>query len=920
MDNIYQRPLFRQMGGPTTAPSPMPAAQAVPTDVTAQIQSMEQAASNEMEAVGAQYVDNMVSGLDNAENTEEVINAIRGNDKPIQARYEELAGIVGDQDAQSTPESVLALVQPTMMMTEQGALDTGIGELVQSLTGDIAMETETGAPTAMGQGIGELMMGAAEPVQQYANGGVVQHFQSGGVGNVIPNLSQTGVGNVIPNFNFSSQLAATPFNTAVMGINPMTDFSTSQLQKSFESRVPLYEELLGDTENRRKQAKAKLSFDIARAGLALASGVDPATGQSMTAQPLGAQIARAAQPVAVSAQQAGETIAEAGRGAKIAALQAAEAEEIARRKQAGSERSQLIGSISEQTVQDQSLQARALENKLDRKYGRESQVSAQEHEVKLANQRDTLERDMAALRETGAMDRLLASEEAKKVLQGIVGDQAIDQITLQGAQDIDQIETRGKITTAIAKMDRDTRLQIQEMIGEDNMKLLLQEHEQNKEIFELDTARRAAERQQQFENDEALQGQRLSHEMERAAEDLEFRYEQLKRTRGGGGGFLGFGRTPTTAELAAAQQKFLLDNEAFAQSHMVRQDFINNNFRLVDAQQRQRILEAQDEDRLTKAFLDQLQIESAEKIAALNAMQRAQLSFGDSQQGMIYDLISNPDIVARYGNGTLDPTTTSFLETGLSILGTPLTTVNERGEFVTQRRTLPRNILRAIEDRQLLGLPEPFAAGGEVQKMQAGGPVPDYSRVNRAFGLGDQQRPLREEDVVLPGRIIDPTVDLSQGTGVLRPIKEPFRAVTSYAKEVGLYGRDPVFGEAAEAATQLTSLGNITQRFIRESVGGRALKDEIQALADELAKPEGIQTRERAYEKLVNMRNQLLELEDFAQSMIDTPEKFARSDLTQARKDIRLLQPLLENYDLAIGSFENALGSNKPDPSMFEGQ
>ena len=352
MDNIYQRPLFRQMGGPTTAPSPMPAAEAVPTDVTAQLRSMEQAASNQMEAVGAQYVDNMVSGLDNAENTEEVINAIRGNDKPIQARYEELAGIVGDQDAQSTPESVLALVQPTMMMTEQGALDTGIGELVQSLTGDIAMETETGAPTAMGQGIGELMMGAAEPVQQYANGGVVQHFFQGGVSNVIPGVSQTGVGNVIP--GVSPQIAPTPFQniqTTLSRITPMTDFSTSQLQKSFETRLPLYEELLGDTENRRKQAKAKLSFDIAKAGLALASGVDPMTGQSMTAQPLGAQIARAAQPVAASAQEAGETMAEAGRTAKIAALQAAEAEEVARREQAGAERQRLLGTAGDNFIQ-----------------------------------------------------------------------------------------------------------------------------------------------------------------------------------------------------------------------------------------------------------------------------------------------------------------------------------------------------------------------------------------------------------------------------------------------------------------------------------------------------------------------------------------------------------------------------------------
>ena len=448
------------------------------------------------------------------------------------------------------------------------------------------------------------------------------------------------------------------------------------------------------------------------------------------------------------------------------------------------------------------------------------------------------------------------------------------------------------------------------------MALLLQEHEQNKEIFELDTARRAAEMQQQFENSEALQDQLLSHEMERAAEQLEFEYERLKRTEGSGGVF----GTPSTAQLNARRLELLENTEAFGQSHRVRQDFINNRFQLIAAQQNQQRIEAQEQGRLDEAFERQLQRQSNEMIAALNAMQRAQLTFGESQTGIINDLISDPDIVARYANGTLDPTTTSFLETGLSIIATPVTTVNERGEFVTQSRTLPRGIRRAIEDRTILGLPEPFAAGGEVQKMQAGGPVPDYSRVNRAFGLGEQQRPLREEDVVLPGRIIDPTVDLSQGAGLLRPIKEPFRAATSYAKEVGLYGRDPVFGEAAEAATQLTSLGNITQRFIRESVGGRALKDEIQALADELAKPEGIQTRERAYEKLVNMRNQLLELEDFAQSIIDTPEKFARSDLTQARKDIRLLQPLLENYDLAIGSFESALGSNKPDPSMFEGQ
>jgi hypothetical protein len=270
---------------------------------------------------------------------------------------------------------------------------------------------------------------------------------------------------------------------------------------------------------------------------------------------------------------------------------------------------------------------------------------------------------------------------------------------------------------------------------------------------------------------------------------------------------------------------------------------------------------------------------------------------------------------------------TSYLETAITTLATPVTSYNPlTGQLEETKPKLPRGLQDALYQRIQADLPMPFgntnfAKGGEVQKMQMGGvPRNDPTAVLEAFGLGPQQQPIREEDIQLPGRIIEPGVDLTQGTGFLRPLKEPFRAATSYAKEAGLYGGEPVFGEAAEATAQLTTLGNVTQRFIRESVGGRALKDEIQALAEELAKPEGVQTRERTYEKLVNMRNQLMEIQDFAISMVDTPEKFRQTDLVQARKDLRLLQPLLENYDVAITSFEQQLGSDKPDPSLFEGR
>jgi hypothetical protein len=158
--NVYQRPLFRQMGGPV-APG-MAAQEAMPDPAMAQqLQSAEQSTAANMQRVGQGYVSQTMGALDAAETPKDLIDAIRGNQMPLEARFQELAQFVGEADAQRTPESVLALVQPTIMMTEQGAMDSGIGELMQGLTGEIEMETAEGAPTAMGQGVGSLMMAGA---------------------------------------------------------------------------------------------------------------------------------------------------------------------------------------------------------------------------------------------------------------------------------------------------------------------------------------------------------------------------------------------------------------------------------------------------------------------------------------------------------------------------------------------------------------------------------------------------------------------------------------------------------------------------------------------------------------------------------------------------------------------------------------
>ena len=175
---VMQRPLFRNMGGPAApmpqdmAPPPMAAppmpAPPMPAGPEQELMAVEQS----MDGVGRNYVENMVGGIDAAEDVTSMINALRGNEAPLEARYAELAGYVGEADASQTPESVLAMVQPTILMMEEGAVDSGIGQLMQGIAGS-DMETPTGDPTAMGQGVGELMaMGAGStPPQNFRQGG-----------------------------------------------------------------------------------------------------------------------------------------------------------------------------------------------------------------------------------------------------------------------------------------------------------------------------------------------------------------------------------------------------------------------------------------------------------------------------------------------------------------------------------------------------------------------------------------------------------------------------------------------------------------------------------------------------------------------------------------------------------------------------
>ena len=274
--NTLNRPLFRQMGGPAEPmPQDMPMAMPPPQEAIMAVQQAENMGTQ----MGQEYLAQTMGALDNAETSKEVIDAIRGNNLPIEARYDELANFVGQEDAQQTPESVLALVQPTIMMTEEGAMNSGIGQLMQSLVAD----TDMAPNTDMTGGVGSLMMAGASEApapQNFNQGGAVAYLENGSDDSGTVPAGIASINAVMETFG---SLAKPPSVDTVKGY--------------YESLLPMYREILGQTEEDERMRRGETFFDIAQAGLNLAAGIDPRTGRSTAGMPFVSQLAAAASPL-----------------------------------------------------------------------------------------------------------------------------------------------------------------------------------------------------------------------------------------------------------------------------------------------------------------------------------------------------------------------------------------------------------------------------------------------------------------------------------------------------------------------------------------------------------------------------------------------------------------------------------------------
>ena len=163
----------RQGGGPgmvmpqdmASMAQEMPAAAAAlpPSEQGVVMEAMAASGTPEMGAMIEQGAQNF-GDPETAENYGEMMNMTRGDQAPVEARREELAQLVGPEDAAQTPESVLALLQPVMMMASAPEPTAPGGMPVDGGIGPLAAEQMT--TPVQGDMSGGVMSLANEPQPQ----------------------------------------------------------------------------------------------------------------------------------------------------------------------------------------------------------------------------------------------------------------------------------------------------------------------------------------------------------------------------------------------------------------------------------------------------------------------------------------------------------------------------------------------------------------------------------------------------------------------------------------------------------------------------------------------------------------------------------------------------------------------------------
>ena len=900
-DVLIGRGVIQRQEGGAMGPAQMPAEP--PLDPLAEdILSARQ----QGEKVGLDYLADTMEGIDLAANTEELINSIRGNDAPLEQRVAELATYVGEQDALQTPESVLTMVQPTIMLTEEGALDSGVGGLIQQVIGETDMNDE------MGQGVGALMaQGQPEPVQQFNQGGAVKKFAPGGEAYNEPLVTQMRSGAE----DITSILTAFP---SLAERNP--EFAAALQSDALRPRAPVTAEQEAarfqglmeqayDVEGARAASDREAALDLARAGFAFASGRDPRTGENMAGRGFLAQLGSVGQQYAESATERLAREREKEQALRLSAVQqgiAAEQRDIDIREK---EKSASRTNISAQLIKDAELQQQGaitaagiqaqasnlafqmgvdlFDKNENRQFLEEQQERAAQNTQDLAVLKQQLDEEILA-------NNFVRQKELREIMQGY----ELDQISINFSNDL------ARKADEIARL-KDKELAVRNLQGElDRMR-----DKQGQEHADY-----MQDKRQDFVGGQNSLDRDLQREL--TDQELEFREKQFRlaeekfalqkglspgtsdswlfRHTGGWAGTASEARQIREVEqdmrkLQADAAKQGIDLRAFTRAD---QD-IQNYLALADQHLQQEEMSLRKSNALSNAIL-----------AA-----RAPKKFGT--QAEQYQLLGDNNAIKMYERGMDVP---GFDLALTNIFGT--TTFDEQGRKMPARR-LPPALRAAVIKREEAGIAVPslpgFANGGEVDMGAGQGlldPVTGYRFAPGTFTQEPQQIPRTYEPMI--SRDVE---DITLATGSQEYISNILGTAGNTVANV-LFGDDlGLAGDIKEAKKAVETLGTVATTTLMAAIPGKD-NVELQRMLKNLQVPaDSLSLQDEEALDYFNLARNTMALGIQNQEDLLENANLTRKEITKVQTDLAQMNSIQAEYDNIIKSYETKL---KPSQQVFD--
>ena len=788
-----------------------------------------------------------IGALDASQDYEQAINSVRGDQMPIQARYEELASFVGPDDAARTPESVLALVQPVMQMAE---VDQGIGSIAPDAMGGEAPMTpemaggimsnvpdavpmEVGPPENFSQG------GAArdknDQVRYYADGGPVQYFAPDNQNRVVDTNAD------------------------------------AELKAELDKRLGLFQELgLGSQEerarsleNQRRASKSGMLFDIADAALRFAGtpvrpgmSVASTAAESLAASKLFPRISQRADAITAFEQKQLDD----KRKLSLAALTQSEASLAAKKVAAARKEEANIGAANRLAIAELNVAS-------DKEIA-ENAITAKE---KLEGQKAEIATALANLKNNFSLEaeRLKANLKEKNIKLEAGLRAAQSNIDLANDKILFGIKNK-------AEQDNDTRNFSRELvkigINQSNSKDLLKlqnknQTERDKTLNDYDKI--AASNKRIFERGEAV--------LDRIFENEQNQNAIVSREN--------------LATLERELRKEFKDTD-------VDQKIIDRQMARYKLFFEKRIAEGNLTVAQLKAETDK---DYKNRMAAVEEGKNNALSLGNSFDAKAIELFSDAEMIAKYEDGTLDKDQTLFLNNAIDRYTTPqLVFDSKTNTYVETKNEIGEELLNAIKSRKGIGASVPTRYSGETTASSSSSISSSASNQTTDQNEFDFTEPPNAGEQIKQG--LD-TVNFKAGTG-------PYNAVLNLASNmVGLLTGQTSAKETSEANIALKALNAETVISILQTKQGKAAKDEREEIRALLPKPGSFfETDDKAVSKITQIVG-FLDRSISDQKNILTTGILSSSDAVKTQSAVIKLENLKTSWNLIKDSYVRETGS-----------